>query len=67
MKKVTFFMSRRHARYKSEEIAPQAPAKLGWVALFSANSTTHPHPPGKVYFAASIYPSILSSQALAML
>ena len=45
----------------------QAPAKLGWVALFSANSTTHSPPPGKVYFAASIYPSILSVQALAKL
>ena len=22
----------------------QAPAKLGWVAIFSANPTTHPHP-----------------------
>ena len=35
----------------------QAPAKLGWVAIFSANPTnpTHPHPPhppGKVYFSA---------------
>ena len=31
----------------------QAPAKSGWVALFSAYLTTHHHPPGKVYFSAS--------------
>ena len=30
----------------------QAPPKLGWVAIFSANSTTPTHPPGKVYFPA---------------
>ena len=31
MKKVAFFMSRRHARYKSEEIAPSI--CLGWIMV----------------------------------